>query len=295
MALQKTEYVNNQTVITAEQMNAIQDAIIDNENRINNMTHEGSLPTDPTFESVNVQPSEDDGVNLTGYMEGDTPVLEIRGTRGDEFVRVFGLVDPTEPSDVATKKYVDETVASNGSSTEAEIYVGSEPPQGSTPVLWIDPEGGSGDSGSSDFTLIDTFTLTEDVSSVYRELGAEYKAVKICFTDLGASADTSQKYDTWLTVNSNGYTSTKATKLTGGGENIACGTQLGKASGVIELSFFDEFMIGEFRGMYVGTKSASCYFANKISVVGNNVHSFTLHLGNAQIASGLTMRIYGVK
>lgn len=59
MALEKVTYVNDQTVITAEQMNAIQDAIIANEKKI---VVSNVAPEDTSALWIDTSDNSDDGL-----------------------------------------------------------------------------------------------------------------------------------------------------------------------------------------------------------------------------------------
>lgn len=176
MALSKRTYVGGTTIITAENLNNIQDSIIALEDKgitkdeiitalgytpAKNGDVSGALPLTGGTMSGSIDMNGKDLSNigyatfiLGGETEGisfnptgsvENPVLEIMGTNSDEPTILRGVAEPENNSDCATKSYVDGKIPTSLKNPKALKFTGAstETYDGSSEVTINIPSGNS--------------------------------------------------------------------------------------------------------------------------------------------------------
>lgn len=122
MSFTKREYIKNQTTITADNLNAIQDEIITHESKFNDylLRQGGALTGNLSLNGNDIdavgsiflrQSENNEGVFFTFEGTPTAPQCVFYGTNGDEPVELKGVASPTEESSAATKRYVDDVAA----------------------------------------------------------------------------------------------------------------------------------------------------------------------------------------
>lgn len=110
MSLNKVNYIDGQTIISATNLNNIQQAIIDNENKFKNYLPlgGGEISGDLGIKGdISLYSSQSEGVLVVSEGAPEKPALMFYGTNGDEPVELRGIENPTMASAAANKEYVD--------------------------------------------------------------------------------------------------------------------------------------------------------------------------------------------